>query len=204
VGVGGDFDAVGEAEAEWGERLTSAAGFRELLHQLASEAGKAPQIVIDAPRERFADQITRYVEVITAMEEEASTLAAQMREAREAALGAAICADGEAVERVVRLEAHLARQLTLALDLLERLRGEQSQAGVGGLGALVRGLAVGAARSLPLTVPVGSFRTEEVGGERLDPLPHTHLPNDAPGLGLSQARLPITPKKDPPSRPEPT
>jgi hypothetical protein len=160
-----------EIDVSWGVRLASAEGFRDLLSHLAAESDKDPRVVIDELRERFADHITKYDAVISAMEAEATSLVAQMRAAREAALGATLYADGEATERVVRLEGHLARQLGLALDLLDRLRGDGSRVAVGGLGALVRGLAAGAARSLPLTALVGSFRSGEASDAGFDSIP---------------------------------
>jgi hypothetical protein len=63
-----------------------------------------------------------------------------------------VYADGEMVDRVLRIEAHLMRQLRLILDELERLRGADVD-GVGGLGVGVVGVeGLGVGCSIPRAV----------------------------------------------------
>jgi hypothetical protein len=54
-----------------------------------------------------------------------------------------VYADPKAVETAARVEAHLIRQLGLALDLLDRLRGRDSDGERAGLSGLLRELTAG-------------------------------------------------------------
>ena len=92
------------------------------------------------------------------------------RAERERAAAAAVYADGDAVDRVMRVESHLTRQLGLTLDLLDRLRGEAG--GAGRVGALLRALPLASVRSLPASAAVGSFRN----GVRTETEPRECLP----------------------------
>jgi hypothetical protein len=142
----------------------TAAGFRRLLAELARQSGKSPQKVPRVLRERLAAAVAEYDAPIARMTAEAERLAAEMRAARERVAAAAVFADGEAVERVVRLEAHLMRQLRQTLDELDRLRGEDARDCSGGLGVLVGKVLAGVPRSIPLPAAVGSFRNDADDG----------------------------------------
>jgi hypothetical protein len=150
------------ATADWPADSTLAGeGLLLFVRTVAEAAGKNPDEVVPAVRDRLATLAEEHDHAITEKESEVEPLAAKMRVAREAALAAAAYGDGAAAERVMRLEAHLTRQLDLMLGVLERLRGE-SPAGVGrGIGALFQGLASGIP-PLPLPEAVGSFRSDGV------------------------------------------
>ncbi len=134
--------------------------FREFICELARAADRNPAAVVRAVRRRLAAKVVEYDGVIADKEAEADALATQMRAARHAALAVGLYADGDAVERVMRVEAHLTRQLGLTLDLLEKLRGGLVRGD--GVGGLVRQFA-GGTPPLQLSAAVGSFR--DSGGE---------------------------------------
>ncbi len=90
-----------------------------------------------------------------------------MRAARHAARAVGLYADGDAVERVMRVEAHLTRQLGLTLELLEKLRGGSVRGG-DRVGVLVRQVAGGAPPPLQSSAAVGSFRSGGDGDQSND------------------------------------
>jgi hypothetical protein len=159
------------ATADWPADCPLAGeGLLLFVRTVAEAAGKNPDEVVPAVRDRLATLAEEHAAAITEKESEVEPLAAKMRVAREAALAAAAYGDGAAAERVMRLEAHLTRQLGLALVLLERLRGEES-AGVGrGIGAIFREIA-GASQPLPLPEAVASFRNGVITAPGLDGVP---------------------------------
>lgn len=120
-----------ELEARWARVVAArteagplaGAALEGVLAALAAAAGKEPAAVLAGTRERFAAKAAEYDRVIAEQERVADAVAAEMRAARAAALAAGVYADGDAVERVLRAEAHLTRQLGSTLDLLDRLRG---------------------------------------------------------------------------------
>ena len=141
----------------------TAAEFRRLVARLARDAGTPTRSLTRLLRERLAARAEEYDQPIAEMTAETERVAAGMRTARERAAATAVYADGEAVDRVMRMEGHLTRQLRLTLDELDRLRGEVADGADGGFGVLVREVLAGAPRTLPLPAAVGSFRGGEGG-----------------------------------------
>ncbi len=127
--AGGDVDA-----AVSGDR------FRELVRAVASGAPD-PEGAFGAVRGYLAGRVAEYDRLVAEMEGEADALATGLRAARNGAAAAAAYGDPKVVDAVVRLEGHLTRQLGLALDLLDRLRGGREGDGEPGLADLLRGLA---------------------------------------------------------------
>ncbi len=132
--------------------------FKDFVMSLARAAGLDPAIVVQKLQDLATAKVKEFDKVIAEKTAEEAVLVAQMRAARNAALAAGLYADGDAVERVMRMEAHLTRQLGLTLDLLERLRGDGSGRGEDGVGLLVRRVASLGAAPLLLPGSVGSFR----------------------------------------------
>ncbi len=134
-----------EVDAKWEAALAALktemplAGdkFQGFVRELARANDRNPDAVVRAVRHRLAAKVAEYDKVIAEKETEADALTNQMRAARQAALSAGLYADGNAVERVMRMESHLTRQLGLTLDLLEKLRGGSVRGG-DGAGVLVR------------------------------------------------------------------
>jgi hypothetical protein len=123
------------------------ARFAGAVRELAGSAGREPDEVIETVREHFKLRAIEYDTVIAEKRAEADRLAAELRAARELAVAAAIYADEKAVDTVIRLEAHLTRQLGLMLDLLDRLRGDRSGADRAGFSGLLSEL-TGGSKSL--------------------------------------------------------
>ena len=146
-------------EARPGGRPPVGDELRLLVRALAAEAGKDPDAVAEAARAYFADpgRAAERGARVAQLEAEAEAAAGELRAARERAAAAAVYADGDAVDRVMRVESHLTRQLGLTLDLLARLRGEACS-GAAGVGALLRAIPSASVRSLPASAAVGSFR----------------------------------------------
>ena len=101
----------------------------QVLTALAAAAEKDPAEVLAGARERIAAKVAALDRLIAEHEQTEATVSAEMRAARETVLAAGVYADGDALERVLRVESHLTRQLTQTLNLLDRLRGDAEPAG---------------------------------------------------------------------------
>lgn len=118
--------------------------FRSAVRRLAAGAGRDPDKALCAVRERLIAKAGEYDGPIAEQEAGAERAVSELRVARDRAAAAAVYADAKAVDTVIRLEAHLTRQLGLTLDLLDRLRGGRSDGDRAGFTGLLRELTGGA------------------------------------------------------------
>jgi hypothetical protein len=83
----------------------------QLIDRLARKARQDPQDVLCAFQEKLTMEIENYETSLARVIAEELILVEQFRVARSNAQAVTLFADGEAVERVIRLEGHLMRQL---------------------------------------------------------------------------------------------
>jgi hypothetical protein len=127
--------------------------FAGAVRALGAAAGREPDETFDAVRKHFEAKEAEYTRVLAEKQTEAERLATELRAARERAAAAATYADTKGVDVVIRLEAHLSRQLRVTLDLLDRLRGDRSGGDRAGFTGLLRELTGGE----PLVVNSNGF-----------------------------------------------
>jgi hypothetical protein len=113
---------------------------RTAVARAAGDAGRDPADVGAAVLARLEGRAGRYRDAARELEAEDERLAGEMRAARRRAGDAASLGDAAAVERVLRVEAHLTRQLETTLALFGRLAGSPAPVG---LGVVVAGVARG-------------------------------------------------------------
>jgi hypothetical protein len=141
-GANRDWWTAAVATRTAGGSLTGAA-LRDVVHELALEAKRDTAAVAAEFGALVRADRAEWEHAVSALRGEEESLAAAMRAARVAARAARAFADESVVDRVLRVEAHLTRQLGLTLDLLARLAGGSPGTDADRAGPLVRRIVVG-------------------------------------------------------------
>lgn len=115
-------DQLGFKRAEPSAVEWTVSRLRRVVLAAARTANRPVGGLADAARGRLLAEIEDREHRITEQRAEEATLAAELLRDREAAAAARLYADGGVIERVVRAESHLSRELDRTLALLGRLR----------------------------------------------------------------------------------
>ena len=118
------------AKAPWRWDGWKAGTVRLAVRRMAEATGADPAgMAADGLRQR--EEWARSVEgEIARLEEQLAWLGRQAELGRERALRAALLPDADCLDRIIRYEAHLGRQLQQSLDALERLRSARARTSI--------------------------------------------------------------------------
>jgi hypothetical protein len=108
----------------WG-RTWTAGELRAVLDRAAVTAGREPAALLTEVIAQLAAEVANVEEAIVTRERAEVALVGEMRVARGRAAAAMLLADDKVIDRVVRAEGHLQRQLERTVALLEQVQGRR-------------------------------------------------------------------------------
>lgn len=154
------WQAVWHANELAHDKALTGSALRNLFGVLAREVNRDSEDVIRAVQNHLRAQVIQYEAKIASAQHEATRLATELKALREQGVAATLYADDTTLERVIRVEQHLVRQMECTLNLFERLQAKDAKR-ERRVNVLVTDLLEMRKPALARTTEMGLFRVDE-------------------------------------------